>query len=186
MRSTLFWTLALLVIAGCRDGATTPSPTEMQDMPVDQIMYGIEHKMTNAGIRRAVLYGDTAYMHQSGARIEVVGVRMTFFNEIGRESAQLTSETGTYELRAGTMIAKGNAVLRMEEDGVERILETEQLHFDVNGDRLWSDVPVVMREGTQVVHGTSFTSDGRFQNVRVQSAQTSGTPQPSSPGGVSF
>jgi LPS export ABC transporter protein LptC len=183
-----FLILALVVAGACRDGATTPSAAAAeQELAADQIMYDVRHNMTNAGIRRAVLHGDTAFLRDGGAKIDIVGVRMHFFDENGRESGDLTSRTGTYQLRAGNMVAEGGAVLRtFGAQGEQRSIETEQLHFDVNGDRLWSDVPVVMREGTQIVRGTSFTSDGRFQNVRVTRAQTQGTPSESRPGGISF
>jgi LPS export ABC transporter protein LptC len=167
----------LLVIAACQDGATTPSPADLvADMPADQIMYGVEHRMTSEGVRRAVLHGDTAYVHQGGSRFDLVGVRMVFFDETGRETGNLTSKTGTYELRAGSMLAEGEVVLRTQGENGERTLETEQLHFSVNGDRLWSDQPVVMREGGRIVHGTSFESDGRFQNLTVARARTEGRP----------
>lgn len=188
MRSKLLLMLAILATGACRDGATTPSPTDlMQEMAADQIMYDVRHNMTSDGIRRAILHGDTAYLRDGGAKIDIVGVRMTFFDENGRESGDLTSRNGTYELRAGNMVTEGEVVLRTwAEGGERRSIETEQLHFDVNGDRLWSDVPVVMREGNQVIRGTSFTSDGRFQNVRVTRAQTEGTPGGSPEGVISF
>lgn len=177
MRSKFLLSLVLLMAAGCQDGATTPSPADQPtDMPADQIMYGVEHRMTSEGVRRAVLYGDTAYVHQSGSRFDIVGVRMVFFDEAGRETGNLTSKTGTYELRAGSMLAEGDVVLHTQGESGERTLETEQLHFSVNGDRLWSDKAVVMREGGRIVHGTSFESDGRFQNVTVVRARTEGRP----------
>jgi LPS export ABC transporter protein LptC len=129
--------------------------------------------MTSEGVRRGLLHGDTAYLRDGGATIDIVGLRMQFFNDGGNETGDLTSETGTYQVRIGNMVAEGNVVLRtLGEDGQPRSIETEQLHFDVNGDRLWSDRPVVMREAGRVIRGTSFNSDGRFQNVRVVRAQT--------------
>lgn len=178
----------MLALAACQDGATTPSPAAMlQEMPADQVMFGVEHNMTTQGIRRAVLHGDTAFVHQGGSRIDVVGVRMVFFDENGRQTGTLTSNTGTYQLRAGSMVAHGNAVLRTEgDDGTERTIETEELHFDVRGDRLWSEQPTVMREGGRILRGTSFESDGRFQNVTVRRAETDGEPLNRPGGEITF
>jgi LPS export ABC transporter protein LptC len=188
MRSHVLSLTLLLALAGCGSGATTPSTSAVPDsLPTDQIIYGLQHVMTKEGVRQAILYGDTAYLKQAGDQIDLVGVRLTFFDENGRESGDLRSETGTYDVRAGSMVAEGNAVLRTDGEGGERVLETEKLHFDVTGDRLWSDVPVVMREGGNVIRGTSFRSDARFQNVTVTRAQTSGTgTQNGRGGGVSF
>lgn len=188
MRSTRSALLILaLSAAACGQGATTPSAAEVPaEMAADQIMYGVEHSMTNGGIRRAFLVGDTAYVQQGGSHFDMVGVRVTFFDENGRQTGELTSRTGTYQLRAGTMVAEGDVVLRTQGEQGERVLQTETLHFDVNGDRLWSEVPVTMREGGRTVRGTSFTSDGRFQNVTVTRAQTEGAVQEPSGGGIRF
>jgi LPS export ABC transporter protein LptC len=187
MKRNIFWMLVLVAVAGCRDGATTPSPAATpEEMRADQILYGMQHRMSHEGIQRALMYGDTAYVLQGGGNIDVVGVRMIFFDEQGRETGNLTSQTGTYQLRAGTMVAQGNVILNTRGEGGERILETEQLHFDINGDRLWSDQAVVMREGGREIRGTSFQSDGRFQNVTVTRAQTGGAPINTPEGGISF
>jgi LPS export ABC transporter protein LptC len=187
MRTKLLLFLTFLAAAGCRDGATTPSPAETtQEMVADQVMEGVTHNMTSEGIRRAIMYGDTAYVHQGGSKIDIVGVRMVFYDQNGRETGNLTSHTGTYQLRAGNMVAEGNVVLRTEGENGERVLETEKLHFDVNGDRLWSDEAVTMREGGRVMQGTSFQSDGQFRNLTVSRAQTSGAPLNTGDGGISF
>jgi len=186
MRKLLFLA-AVFGLAACQDGATTPTAAEeTPEMRADQIMYGVEHRMTAEGIRRAVMFGDTAYVQQGGGQIDVVGVRMVFYDENGKETGDLTSETGTYQLRAGTMVAEGSVVLRTDGDGMRRVLETEKLHFDVNGDRLWSDAAVTMREGGRTIQGTSFQSDGRFQNVTIQRAATSGAPLNTPDGGITF
>lgn len=173
-------------LAACGDQATTPSAGDAVDLPADQIISGLRHTMSTHGIRRALLLGDTAYMQQANSEIDLVGVEMTFFDESGREAGTLTSRTGTFDLRAKTMLAEGNAVLTTQgEDGV-RVLETEQLHFDVNGDRLWSTVPVVMREQGRELRGTSFESDGQFQNLTVQNPVTSDQPVGGAEGGIRF
>lgn len=180
-------TVLVVATAACQSSATSPTPDGFSaEMAADQIMYGVEHRMTASGIRRAVLFGDTAYVQQGGGQIDVVGVRMVFYDENGRETGNLTSETGKYQLRAGSMIAEGNVVLRTQGEETERVLETEQLHFDVNGDRLWSDREVAMREGGRTIRGTSFQSDGQFRNVTIQRAQTSGAPLNSPDGGITF
>ncbi|CAN5858178.1 hypothetical protein BH23GEM3_BH23GEM3_08640 [soil metagenome] len=175
------------MFAACGTDATTPTTSDAaENLAADQIIYGLQHVMTKDGVRQALLEGDTAYLRQIGEQIDLIGVRLTFFDENGRQSGTLTSNTGTYDLRGSSMVAEGNAVLRTDGEQGERVIETEKLHFDVQGDRLWSDEPVVMREGGSVVRGTSFRSDARFQNVTVTRAQTSGTAPPSREGGISF
>jgi LPS export ABC transporter protein LptC len=179
--------LPILALAACGNNATTPSAADsVQELRADQIIYELRHVMSTDGIRRAHLNGDTAYMAQSGSEVELIGVQLTFFDEMGRESGTLTSETGDFDWRLRTMIARGNAVLRTQGPQGERILETEELHFDVSGDRLWSTVPVVLRDGGDVLKGTSFESDGQFQNFTVHSPETSPHEIGGSEGGIRF
>lgn len=187
MRSKSLFVFVLMILAACGNDATTPSASDApENLAADQIIYGLQHVMTKEGVRQAVLEGDTAYLRQAGGQIDLVGVRLTFSDENGRESGTLTSNTGTYDLRGSSMVAERNVVLRTHGEQGERVLETEKLHFDVQGDRLWSDEPVVMRDGGTVVRGTSFQSDARFQNVTVTRAQTSGAAPQSREGGISF
>ncbi len=176
MQSRILLFLALLIgIAGCRDGTTAPPLAEDQaELPADQIIYDLEHKMTTEGVRKAELVGDSAYLFQSGRNMDLMGVQLSFYNENGRQTGILTSQTGNYDAQAGHMVARGNVVLvTLDTDG-ERRLETEELFYDLHGDRMWSDKPVVMREAGTTMYGTSFQADARFQNRTITGARTAG------------
>lgn len=160
--------LAALPVA-CRGETTSPGTAgNVAELPADQIVYGLEHNMTADGVRRAHLVGDTAYMHEQGSRIDIVGVHLDMYDNNGRPSAVLTSKTGEYDTRAGQLVARGNVVLVTEAEQGNRRLETEELFYNVQSDQLWSDQPFVMTENGRTTRGTSFRSDGRFQNVTVQ------------------
>lgn len=160
--------LLLAAVPACRSEATTPAAANVAELPADQIVYGLEHNMTAEGVRRAHLVGDTAYMHEQGSRIDLVGVHLDMYDPNGHPTAVLTSDTGEYDMRAGQLVARGNVVLVTEDEKGSRRLETEELYYNATSDQLWSDVPFVMTENGQTTRGTSFRSDGRFQNVTVQ------------------
>ncbi|MDQ3555808.1 MAG: LPS export ABC transporter periplasmic protein LptC, partial [Gemmatimonadota bacterium] len=130
--------------------------------------------MTRGGVREAVLRSDTAYFRESANEADLVGVKLDFFDENGAPSGQLTSRTGHYDLRTGAMTATGSVVLDIDMEGRQRRIETEELHYDLKGDRIWSDKATTSREGATVYRGSSFTSDARFRNVQVQGASTTG------------
>jgi LPS export ABC transporter protein LptC len=179
--------VSVSLLTACGNDATTPSAADaVEELRSDQIIYDLSLVMSTDGIRRALVNGDTAYMAQSGSEVELIGVRLIFYDEMGRQSGTLTSETGDFDWRMRTMIARGNAVLRTQGPEGERILETEELHFDVNADRLWSAVPVVLRDGERDLKGTSFESDGQFQNFTVHSPETSPQDVGGSEGGIRF
>jgi LPS export ABC transporter protein LptC len=165
----------LLGLAACGgDGVSPTTGGDMGDMRADQVLSGLRHSMTTEGVRRAVLLSDTGYVRQSDREVDLVGVHLTLYNTQGEEAAVLTSEAGSMNHHHGRMIARRNVVLIAQGPEGPRRLETEELHFDLQGDRMWSDVNVALRERGRTMYGTSFRSDGRFENVRVTEARTEG------------
>jgi LPS export ABC transporter protein LptC len=174
MRLFLSLTLAL-AFAACGSESTTPAPVaDGAELPADNIIQGLRHVMTKEGVRTGVLNGDTAYMYEVGRRLDLRGVELEFFTESGMRSGTLTSETGEYDIGSGSFVARGNVVLLTESPEGRRRLETEELHYDVQGDRLWSDVPFVLEQNGRTTRGESFTSDASFQSWTVKGARTEG------------
>lgn len=181
--------IAALGVAACDSSSTTPSAVvSTAELPADDVIYGVSHVMTRSGIRSAVLDGDTAYLHENGQRLDLKGVKLKFFAENGRETGTLTSKTGEYNVRDGVFVARGNVVLDTQGPEGTRHLETEELHYTVNSDQLWSDVPFVLQENGRTTRGSSFRSDAKFQKWSVEGASTSGgLPQAGGDGaGISF
>lgn len=178
--------IAVAAAAGCEQRSTTPPATaDVTRLPADQVIYGTEHVMTRNGVRTALLEGDSAYLQDNNNRFEIHGVHLKFFAENGRETGDLTSHEGEYEVGEGLFVAKGDVVLVTQGPSGPRRLETEELHYRVQGDELWSDEPFVMHEGGRTTRGTSFRSDAKFQSFSITEAKTEGgLPEPE--GGVSF
>jgi LPS export ABC transporter protein LptC len=168
--------LAALVLAACGQEATVPTQKDrLAELNVDMVIHGYRHAVTDEGVRKAVMQGDTAYFRDTDSKVDLRGVKLDFFNETtGATSGTLTSRTGEYDMRTGAMTARGNAVLTLQGAEGTRTISSEELHYDVQGDRIWSDKPTVMKEGAREVLGTSFESDAKFQNVRVQTPRSSG------------
>lgn len=182
----LILALPFLGAVACGGDATVPATvTDPAQLPADQVIYGLRHVMTKDGVRSAVLNGDTAYLQEEGRRFDLVGVELFFFTESGVQSGKLTSTSGEYSMSDGSFIARGNVVLITEGANGNRRLETEELHYDVSADQLWSDVPFVLTEGGRVTRGESFRSDAEFDSWSVTGAQTDGG-LPQGTGGISF
>lgn len=174
MRSIITLILAALLTA-CGSESTTPAAVaDASGLPADNIIQGLRHVMTKEGVRTGILEADTAYMYEVGRKLDLRGVELEFFNESGMRSGTLTSETGEYDIASGAFVARGDVVLITDSPEGRRHLETEELHYDVQGDRLWSDVDFTLTQNGRVTHGTSFTSDARFQSWTVRGARTEG------------
>jgi LPS export ABC transporter protein LptC len=177
--------MAALLATGCEEEATTPSaPAEAFSLPADKVADGIRQVITNEGIRKALLYSDTAYIYDSERTLDLRGVRVTFYGETGAEAGNLTSERGDYNMESGHFVARGNVVLLTEGQAGERRLETETLIYDVQTDSISSNTPFTLREGERVSRGTSFRSDAQFLTWEVTGAQTEAVVGES--GGVAF
>jgi LPS export ABC transporter protein LptC len=171
----IFIPMLAALLAACGNESTTPAPvTDASELPADNIIQGLRHVMTKDGVRTGVLNSDTAYLYETGRRLDLRDVRLEFFNEVGAQTGTLTSETGEYDVGTGSFVARGNVVLITQGQDGERRLETEELHYDVPGDRLWSDQPFVLNQNGRVTRGTSFRSDARFQSWSVTEARTEG------------
>lgn len=188
MRSFVFALSLSLALAGCGSESTTPAAvTDASQLPADQLIEGLRHNMTKDGIRSGVLEADTALLFETGRKLDMRVVELQFFGESGRQTGTLTSETGVYDISTGNFVARGDVVLVTQgPNGEERRLETDELHYDVKGDRLWSDQPFVLTEGGRVTRGQRFRSDASFQTWEVTGAKTEGGLPQAGTSGISF
>jgi LPS export ABC transporter protein LptC len=162
MRSNHFSTILLLlaVLAGC--GGDSGSPAEVLspgDLPEGEMMFGINHVMTTQGVRSVVLAADTAFMQENGRRWDLRGVHLNFFDETGAESGTLTSRAALYTPDTGSFVARDSVVLVTQTPKGTRVLETEELYYDVNTEEMWSDSSWVMNDAGSISRGRSFRSD---------------------------
>lgn len=161
-------------LAACKDAPAPGGPVAAEADPT-QRTYGMNLKLTENGILKADLFGDTAYTRPNTDVTELKGVNLTFYDSEGKKPGKLTSRTGEYDARTGIMIARGNVVLTTHNDkGQERIIRSEELHYDQRGDRVWSDRETIIDEAGRHSVTDGFTSDTRFTNMRGKNAKSTG------------
>ena len=178
--------LAAWLLTGCQQGSTAPTATTNSDsLPAQQVYFGVRHVTTKDGVRSSELEGDTAYMHEGTGTLFITGVRLKFFTATGTESGNLTSDKGEYDPSGGMFVARENVVLNTSDANGPRRIETEELHYQVKSDELWSEQPFVMTQGSRVTRGTRFKTDGKFSNWNVSNAETTGG-LPAEESGFSF
>ena len=159
------WVVALagVVVAAlaCRDGSR-PTATTISADTADQVLIGMSHYVTAAGVARARVRADTAYFYSPTQSAELRSVHITFYNAGGAESSTLTAREGTYHWRNGDMDARGSVIV-VTTDG--RTLRTEQLRYSETKSQVTSDVPFVFDGPKRHVEGEGFVSDPNFKNV---------------------
>lgn len=174
MRNVL-WILGLVAIAACEAPPATTAPVAAE-ADASQRTYGMNLKLTEGGVLKADLYGDTAFQRPGNADVtELRNVRLTFYDQAGTKPGVLTSKTGDYDTRTGIMVARGNVVLvTYDEKGVKRTIRSEELHYDQRGDRVWSDRETFVDKQGEAFQTEGFTSDTRFTNLQGKNAKSSG------------
>lgn len=166
--------LPAALVWGCEDpGATPPVADRSLADTADQVMFGVSVTLTDAGIRRADLRADTAHMYDDNTRAELRDVETTFFTETGLKNGTLTSREGTYNVRLGTMEARGDVVV-VSDSG--RRLTTEQLRYDPARNEISSDSAFVLTEPTRRLEGIGFRADPNLNRINVlRGAKASGS-----------
>lgn len=187
MRRRLLLSAALAAaVTACDQQSTSPTNSAAAfDLPADQVINGVEHKLTQDGIRRAVLHSDTAYAYEDARQLDLVGVHVVFYDDAGVEAGTLTSKRGDYDLSSALFIARDSVVLITEGPQGERRLLSDELNFDVRSDALWSDKPFTLEENGRLSRGTTFRSDSKFETWTVTGGQATGRVD-GAEGGLSF
>jgi len=163
----------VLLLGGCGSQDDTPvvSP-DLLEMDADGVIYGMSSVITVEGVREGMVRADTAYFYEDSANVELRQLSLTVYTEEGRERALVIAERGWLNLDTNEMVARGNAVLTVRPDN--RIIESAELHYDPNEDRIWSDSATVQRYEGTVSEGSSFESNLDFTNVLIRNMRTRG------------
>ena len=165
--------IALCSLAGMACGEVTEAPIAdpaLLDLQADNVIFGMSSYLTTNGIREGAVEADTAYMYVDSAHLDLRGMTIVFHAEDGTPRATVTGRTGEWEQERDIMVARGDVLLVLHEDGRE--IRTEELHYDAYGDRIWSDSATTqtLPDGT-VTRGSSFESDLEFQDLRIENVR---------------
>jgi LPS export ABC transporter protein LptC len=173
MRAMILTALAALGAAAC-GGTTAPPFGDYDTLPADNVMIDVEHAMTRNGVRQSVLKSDTTLAFNDSSTFHLRGVNLKMYTEEGAVRATLTSQTGELDQTTNRMVARGNVVLVVHGPN-GRTIWSEELHYDPQQGRLWSNVRTRTRtdRGEELI-GDGFTADDQFSNVSVTQPQGTG------------
>lgn len=164
---TIVAAAGLAAVGACQGPTDTPTvAADLEAMGADHMITGMVSFLSASGVREGRIEADTAYVYVDSATTSLRGMRLIFYTESGRPRATVTAESGELDDNTDRMVARGNVVLTVHQDG--RRIESPELHYDPGRDRLWSDSATVqiMPDGS-VTRGSSFESDLEFQNFRL-------------------
>jgi LPS export ABC transporter protein LptC len=159
--------LALVVtFSACQDEFAAPvGAPALLETGADAVFIGLEHYIGLDGVREGKLYADTAYAYSDSSLWILTNPILVIYTETGLQRARVTSERGRMKTSSREMTAQGNVILEITEGN--RRVESAELNYDPNGDRIWSDSLSTLYEAGVTSRGMGFQSDLEFRNLRV-------------------
>jgi LPS export ABC transporter protein LptC len=163
------WAMAVLTVVLLQQCKNTISDiqavTETKVMPV-QTTYNADYIYSEDGKTKNKLHAailerfetDQPYLHAEG------GFTMLFFDSLEQQSAQLTANQGTYYDRENKLVAWDHVQVRNVRD---EHLETEELIFVQDSDRIYTDKFVSITTQNGIFNGTGLESNAGFTRFRI-------------------
>ena len=162
---------AAILLAGCQEMNVGPG-SDLPELQADRVMIDMEHYASQNAIRRARLHADTALVFDDSASIQLRGMQVSVFDASGASSGTVTANGGSINTQTDAMVARGNVVLTTTGEG--KTITTEELHYDPQSGRMWSDVQTRIRnaDGTEQVAQsmTATIVEGRFTSFNARGA----------------
>ena len=152
-------------------------PSALADS-ADQVMYGARFNITDRGLRRADIEGDTAFFFHDNTRLILRPLRGKVYSSSGALDAIIQAREGVYDTRQANLVATGDVVVHTI-DG--KRLETPLAKYDQRINQISSDSAFHMSEPNRDIRGVGFTSDAdltTFRVTRLISAKAGGVAVP--------
>jgi len=166
MKGLLAGGVLVLLAAACGQEETTPlASPPLLETGADMVIQGLRHLITLDGVREGEVFADSAFFYRDSAIYHLRTPELILFTETGAQRARVTAERGRFNPATRALLAQGNVILVITE-GNKRV-ESEELNYDPNGDRIWSDSLTSMVEPGRVSEGLGFESDLNFRRTVV-------------------
>lgn len=143
-----------------------PGPVSESGVLPDQVIEGFVMHESSSGEQLYTLDADTAFVFDKDGYVNVVRLRVMFYDEAGAVHAVLTADNGTMLSRTSDLVARGNLEVRTADSTV---LFTDSLNWNNNVRLVRTDAPVVIHTPRGEVRGQGLVSDAGLQRIEIQS-----------------
>ncbi len=162
--------LAALLWLGCGHERELPAPAGGEQLP-QQVVAGMVLRESKGGRLSWVLRADSAFYYGEGQRTRLSGVHVDFYNAAGDSvRSRLTAREGEMDPVKRDLMARDSVDVRTH-DGTR--LQTEELRWVQETEKVISDRFVRLTRGRSVVTGVGIESDAALRTYRILS-QVSG------------
>jgi LPS export ABC transporter protein LptC len=154
----------MLATMACGQRGITPARAVRADS-ANQVMSQMAHTITRDGIKSTYLEADSAWVYNERQMIDLKVVRVTFYTATGSVRSTVTADSGSYNLRDGSLDARGN-VIAVTPPPDSSVLRTEHLTFDRLTNLIRSDTAYTYTGTRGAGSGASFETDPDFKRFR--------------------
>lgn len=158
--------LFLLLLTACEEKIAPSVLSDLRSTALpSQESWNSTITFSDSGIVKAILKaGHLASYESSKMTFLDQGVHVDFFDERGRHSSVLTSESGTVDENTDNLVATGNVVITSD-SGV--VVRTEKLTWDNNRQLIVSDEFVRVTTPKETLQGRGFEADQNLRNYKI-------------------
>jgi LPS export ABC transporter protein LptC len=145
--------------------------TDDREVAVQTVMNGTFYYTEKGSLTNVLEAAVLDRFEGENPRIEVTGgFLLTMYDSAGQVDATLKAIHGTFWDFDGRLLAREQVEL-INAEGSK--LNTEELHFVQDSDRVYTDLPVAITTEDGVIYGTGLVSDSRFKKRQIK--QVTGT-----------
>lgn len=160
VRRVLVW--AGCCVLACNDRPVCgPNPA----LP-NQIVEALTLNESSSGKRLYTLEAQKAYVYDPVQRIDVTGVRVLFYDEVGRVSSTLVADEGSIYSRNEDLVARGHVVVRTSDS---TRLETDSLAWSNQRRLVRTDADLVIETPKGRIEGRGLVSDAGLNKIDILS-----------------
>ncbi len=156
-----------LLAAACKNDLEQLAAIEVDADAPDRLTHQVEYLYSDSGFVRNRLQAGrvSEYLTKGAEHTELdQGVELVFLEHDGSRGSVLTARRASILPGEERMVVEENVVF-VNKRG-ER-LETERLVWDQDSDRIWTDRPVRIHRGRDIIHGQGLDANEDFSRYRI-------------------
>lgn len=154
-----------IALCACSKASITPASGDYEDLPADKVMIDTRHTQYSDGVRSAEGQYDTVYVFNDSAVYHLRGVNTVMYDSNGKETATIKADSGVLNQSTDVMVAQGDVVLVTRNNCT---IKSEELHYDPQTRRIWSDVSTRFEVDGKVTTARKFNADDSFNQVTAE------------------
>jgi LPS export ABC transporter protein LptC len=151
-----------LVLFACNDKPVCgPNPV----LPNQEIDAFTLHE-SSSGKRLYTLEAQKAYVYDPAQRVDVTGLRVLFYDEVGGITSTLVSDEGSIYSKNEDLVARGHVVVRTSDS---TLLETDSLAWSNQRRLVRTDADLVIQTPKGRIEGKGLESDAGLNKIDILS-----------------